>query len=115
MKIAVPLLGARISPGLWSARELLVYQVEKGLATGHHRVYLGSLRRISDFVDWLCEHHVGLVMCDKTSAEICKALNDRGIDVIWGVTGEPGAAIAEFLECHLGIGGGDESRSRALC
>ena len=101
MKIAVPVLGTRIAPRLCFTRDFLIVEAVGREAQGQQRVSVGEFPMLSAFVDWITQQGVGAVLCCGANRWAITALESKGVEVIWGLTGEAEERIKAYLDGTL--------------
>ena len=101
MRIAIPLMGSRIAPRLCFAQDLLLVQAENGEVHEQERVHVGRLPGPWAFLEWFERQRVDLVLCCGVNRQASSSLGARGVQVIWGLTGEADQVVADFLGGQL--------------
>ena len=97
MKITVPVMGTRIAPRLCFARDFLIVRAEAGEAQDQQRVSVGQFPMLSAFVDWITQQGIEAVLCCGANRWAITALESKGVEVIWGLTGEAEERIKAYL------------------
>ena len=101
MKIAVPVLGTRIAPRLCYAVDFLIVRAEDGKALDQQIMTVGQFPRINAFVDWIAQQGIKAVLCCGGNRQALAALETRGVEVIWGLTGEAEERVGAYLSGAL--------------
>jgi len=115
MRVAVPLYGDLVSPRFGAKVTLLVALIEDGQIL--ERQTVEALNRApNQLPDLLSSLAVAKVICGGIQHELHRAIERRGIEVIWGVIGPASDALADLLagslHCDQFVGQSGSTRAR---
>ncbi len=100
MRVAVPLYGDLVSPRFGSEVVFLIASIEEGQLHEEQTVEARNLGP-SRLAELLVSLGVTKVICGGIQHELQRAIERRGIDVIWGIIGPASDALAALLAGSL--------------
>jgi len=100
MRVAVPLYGDWVSPRFGSDVVFLIASIKGGQLHEGQTVAARNLGP-SQLPELLVSLKVAKVICGGIQHELHRAIERRGIDVIWGIIGPASDALAALLEGSL--------------
>ncbi len=99
VRVAVPCYGERVFPRFGQARVFCFAEIDPSGKTPHRlQLRLWPSSQEPQVAHWLRDQGIGGVLCGGIHPRYQAALGSQGIWVVWGVRGEVGAILQEWVE-----------------
>jgi predicted Fe-Mo cluster-binding NifX family protein len=100
MKIAIPILGSRVSPRFDFSPEVWIIDVERGEVVGQEKLPTAHLN-LSQRLEQIASNGVDQVICGGIDGFCQNQLESGGIDIVQDVMGDAEIVFDRFMEGRL--------------